>query len=157
MRKEVAVTLAIGMIALTNGCKREVIEHSKTLHEDAKVVQTVYEPSRHSTDVSPTFHLDSDGDPHVGFAVTSISVPETYAVVFQCQHGKFIVEGEDQRHKELWQKLSEGQKVDVTYQEEYRVVYDGTNVVSRDLFKYHFMDAVPKTNSVPEVKAEAEK
>lgn len=125
-------------------------EYSDILHEDAKVVDVVYTPSRHGSGVGPSFGMTSEGDAAIGIAITSVSIPQKYAVVFKCQHGKFISEGEDKRHKDLWERLQEGQDVDVTYKEIYEATYidinkDGKKELrERKLIKYDFLDAQPK-------------
>ncbi|MAF13341.1 MAG: hypothetical protein CMI53_00405 [Parcubacteria group bacterium] len=91
----------------------------------------------HSTDLSPTIDLDGN----IGLAITSSSVSESWAVVFECEHGKFVIQGAKEKHEALWNKLSEGQEVTVQYREEYRVVYEGEEVMSRELVDYDFLDA----------------
>ncbi len=146
-----ALAMGIGASLLT-GCKEIKTELSDILHEDATVSDVVYIPSRHGSGsgIGPTFDMTGDGG--IGVAVTNVDVhiPEKYAVVFKCQHGKFIVEGTDKPHKSLWEKLSEGQEVDVSYREVYKSVYDDVDgdgekdLVSRALIKYDFLDAKPK-------------
>lgn len=46
-----------------------------------------------------------------GLSVVSMDTPAVFAVVFECQHGKFIVQGSDERHRALWRKLKRGQAV----------------------------------------------
>jgi len=126
------------------------IEYSNVLQEDAEVVDVVYSPSRHGSGAGPSFGMDMDGNPTMGLAVTSVSIPEKYAVVFKCQHGKFIVEGTDNEHKDLWERMVEGQDVDVTYKEIYEATYKDLNndgkrdLVERKLVKYDFLNAQPK-------------
>ncbi len=147
--KAIPYALAIGIGAsLFTGCKETKTELSDILHEDAIVSDVVYSPSRHGSDVSPT--IDITGDGGIGIAIVDVDIPEKYAIVFKCEHGKFIVEGTDIEHKALWERLEEGQKVDVTYKEIYKSVYDdvdgdGENdLVSKTLIKYDFLDAQPK-------------
>ena len=147
--KAIPYTLALSIgTGLLTGCKETKTELSDILHEDAVVSETVYSPSRHGSDISPTYDLTGDGG--VGFAITSVSIPEKYAVVFKCQHGKFIVEGTDKAHRDLWQRLEEGKKVDVSYKEIYKAVYDDVDgdgekdLLSRDLVDRDFLDAQPK-------------
>ncbi|VVB82649.1 Uncharacterised protein [uncultured archaeon] len=136
-----ALCIGAGLISLA-GCREYRIEYSPVLHEDAKVVDVVY---------TMNYNMD-DGSNSPGIAVVSMNIPEKYAVVFKSQHGKFIVEGEDERHKNLWSRMQEGEKVDVTYKEKYESVYDDTNkdgtneLVERRLVKYDFLDAQPITN-----------
>lgn len=107
------------------------------LKEPAVVENLIYSPSLHSSDLAPTLSMSGK----VGLAITSVSVPEKYAVVFRCQHGKFIIEGVDENHKKLWQRLTRDQKVIVSYKEVYYVTYKDDVVVSRELADYDFIDA----------------
>ncbi len=147
----VPYTLAIGLGAsLLSGCKETRTELSDILHEDAVVSETVYTPSRHGSGsgVGPTFDV-TDGNVGIAFTSININIPEKYAVVFKCQHGKFIVEGTDIEHKSLWKKLSQGQEVDISYREVFNSVYDDIDgdgkkdLVSRTLVDYDFLDAQP--------------
>ena len=125
-------------------------ELSDVLTEDAIVSEIVYMPSRHGSGsgIGPT--MDFDGNIGFAFSSVSVSIPEKYAVVFKCQHGKFISEGTDQRHKDLWQRLSEGHEVVVTYKEIFKSTYQDTDgdgkkeVIKRELVAYDFLDAQPK-------------
>jgi hypothetical protein len=133
------------------GCDRVEIEQSTILHEDAVVVDTIYTPSRHDTEVGLTaikmggMGMDFGGDVGMrlggGLQVSNVEVPEEFAVVFKCKHGKFIVE-----RKEIYDKVKggEGKNVDVSYTEVYRVTYkkkDGKeHVINRVLTKYHLVD-----------------
>lgn len=119
------------------GCQKVVIEYSDVLTEPATVVDLVFSPSRHGSGVGPTIDLTGEGG--IGIAITSVSIPERYAVVFQCPHGKFIIQSE--KAKELWKRLKVGQEVTVTYKEKYRTTYEDEKVVSRILVKYDFLDA----------------
>ena len=138
------------------GCDRtrdyEERTTSATLHEDARVVQTIYAPSRHGTgsDVSPG--ITTSGDISFTFVDVKVDLPEKYAVVFQCQHGKFIVEGTDKKYKNLQEKLNENDIVDVTYTEQYvdtirhqKDTKKGDDrVIVRRLVGYDFLDAQKK-------------
>ena len=146
-RKTLPYILATGLaLGTLVGCEETKIEVSGILHEDAKVVQAIYSPRRHGIGVSP--QIDS------GPQVTSIDVPENYAIVFECQHGKFVSEGINQRHKDLWSRLKEGQEVDITYKETYKATYKATyddinndgkkDLVERVLIGFDFLDAQPK-------------
>ena len=143
--------LALGLGISTIGCREIKKEYSDVLHEDGKVADVVYTPSRHGSGVSPQINdLLSDDGPTFGIQVTNIDIPEVYAVVFKCQHGKFIIEGTTKRYRDLWEKLSEDQEVDITFRELYKSVYEDIDkdgqrdLVSRTLIKYDFIDAQPK-------------
>lgn len=151
--KAIPYTLALGLSSgLLTGCKETKIELSDILHEDAIVSDVVYTPSRHGSGggMGPT--IDITGDGGIGVAMTSVSVhiPEKYAVVFKCQHGKFIVGGTDKQHRDIWERFSEGQNVDISYREVFKSVYDDIDgdgkddLLERKLIDYDFLDAQPK-------------
>ena len=146
-RKSLPYIATIG-ISLFTACKEVKTEISDVLHEDGKVVDLVYSPSNHGTGIGPTVDLTGDGG--MGIAVTSVDIPEKYAVVFRCQHGKFIIEGTDEKYKNLWSRLEENQEVDITYRERYKITYDDIDndgkkePIEKRLIKYDFLDAQPK-------------
>lgn len=100
------------------------------LSEKAKVLQLCYNPGAHGSGVGIT----SGGD----MAVTSVAVSPSWAIVFECGHGRFVVEdsGQGSRSHELWKRLKEGQEVTVTYHEKY-IERDG----QRQVVGYKFIDA----------------
>lgn len=102
-------------------------EYGPELTEQGRVDQTVYAPRSHSSGTS----VGMDGK--VGFV--SVSTPEQYAVVFQCEHGKFVLEG-TQNAERMWRSLSEGDSVTIVYREGFRG--DGDE---RRLVDYDFIDA----------------
>jgi len=124
--------------------RREV---SDILHEDAIVVDVVYTPSRHGSGAGLGPTIDFDGNIGISFSSVSVNIPEKYAVVFKCEHGKFISAGTDARHKELWERLQEGQDVDVTYREIFESTYEDIDkdgkkdLIKRKLIAYDFLDA----------------
>lgn len=138
--------LAAAFLSLGCGPSQQVVtEYSDILHEDAVIVETVYTPSKHTTGLAPTVSIDLDGDVHVGLAVTAVTVPEKFAVVFQCPHGKFIITKKSvyDEHKD-----HTGKAVDVAYREQYRTTYDGSKgereLVERALVDYDFLTATLK-------------
>ncbi len=159
LRATLLLTLAFLILALTS-CADVRTEKSEVLHEDATIQSAVYTPSVHSTQITPSAFkskaghtaVDLDGNEGVsigrGLQVTSSTVPEKHAIVFDCQHGQFVI-----TRKELYEKLkgSIGKKVDVTYQEIYRVTREKTDkgekiVTERVLTGYDFLNASVKTN-----------
>ena len=78
-------------------------------YEDATVLDLVYSPS--STGTASGF--TSNGD----FHVSTVQTNARYAVIFKCPHGKFVIEGDDDKHKQLWQQFSKGDNVRVEYAE----------------------------------------
>jgi len=123
--------LLLGVLFFT-GCYET--EYSPVLSEPAVVLDTVYQPSSHGDGMG--LALNSKGG--VSPAFTSVDIPAKWAIVFKCQHGKFIVEGTDEKHKALWEKLTRDQKVTVSYREVFHVTDK-----ERRLAKYDFIDAVP--------------
>jgi hypothetical protein len=107
---------------------------SDTLHEPATVTETCYSPGFHHIDIDTSV----DGDGNITITPVSCSVPEQYAVVFRCQHGKFVI-----REKRIWEKCARDDEVDITYQELYNDTYDRQTkkMVKREVYDYHFIDA----------------
>lgn len=124
----VGILFAIAVPILTRMVQRRNLEFSNTLAEQVVVADVVYTPSRHGSGAGTGF--DTNGD--IQFTSTTISLPEKYAVVFKCKHGKFIVTG-----KELWSRLVEGDSVTVLYREEYKVTKDHE---SKELVGYDFLN-----------------
>jgi hypothetical protein len=71
---------------------------------------------------------------------STVTVEDQFAVVFECQHGKFIIEslGRESRAALLWKKLKQGDSVNIRYKEVFRVVPDSRE---RKLVKIEFIDA----------------
>lgn len=157
MKKFFAIASFVVAIVALSGCKDTRKEFSEPKHEDATIMNAVYTPSRHNTVIEPSI-MSSDGiglglgfsgnvGLHVGMGVqiTSVTVPEKFAMVFHCQHGQFIVS-----RREVYEKMKDwvGKKVDVEYKEVYLTTYekkDGQTVpVSRELTDYKFIDATLK-------------
>ena len=97
------------------------------LTEAGTVYDTCYIPKGHGSDVAVG---NTFADGKVGISVTPIDVtiPARHAVVFQCQHGKFVVDG--QRGAELYSCLDRGDKVMITYCEVFEVAKGKTNAVN---------------------------
>ena len=81
--------------------------YSETMTEDAKVTDMPFVPEGHGSGEG----WSTDG--HMVF--TENKIPARYAVVFECQHGRFVVQGDDARHRALWQRLRVGMPVTITY------------------------------------------
>lgn len=87
------------------------------LEEPAVVSDVIYSPAQHG--VGTGVGMSTSGNMVV--TTTNISTNAIYGIVFECEHGKFVVEGSRDKHKALWQQLKRGQKVIVKYTEIYRV------------------------------------
>lgn len=156
MKKLILVLLMVCMMPFA-GCKKIVKEESGILHEDAIVLARIYTPSKHETNLEMTMMksgmlgIGYSGEMGIrvgnGMQITESIVPEIYGILFQCQHGTFTSQGSDIRHKNLYDRLKEGQKVDITYKEIYKDTYDDTNddgkkeLISRVLVDMDFIDA----------------
>ena len=125
-----------------NGCNLNYSkqEQSEILYEKGKVITTLYNKKHSDSDIG--VGITTGGD----FAVTSTSVtiPETWGVVFRCEHGnKFPIMGKDEKYKKLWEILDEGDSVRISYRENYNVKYDGKTkeIINKELTDYDFIDA----------------
>lgn len=124
------LAIAVLAAALLAGC--DSVEYSQDMHERAVVQEVIYSPGSHGSGTGVGMSMSGN----MVVTSTSVSLPKKYAVVFECVHGKFIVEGTDEKHRELWARLKAGQQVDVTYREVYRLK-DG----ARQLIDYKFLAA----------------
>lgn len=123
------VRLLVGAIAilLISGCGNE--QHlSPEMTEPATVEETIYQTNQHGSGTG----VSSKGS----MVFTSVDIPAAWAVVFHCEHGKFVIEGQREKHRQLWQKLSKGDHVTVRYKEIYET-RDGKDV----LVGFDFIDA----------------
>lgn len=68
---------------------------------------------------------------------TSTSIPARYAVVFRCEHGKFIIDGSN--GESLYKRFSAGDHVTVRYREVFEVDADKRVLVDLD-----FLGAEPR-------------
>lgn len=124
------VTLFGVMVLAGVQCHQNLAKQETTqiLTEDAVVTETCFLPAQHGSGSTTTITMNGD----IGFGSTSINIPAQYAVVFQCQHGKFVIKDED-----IWKKLASGDKVRVEYKEVYLVYKDGR----REFLDFDFVDA----------------
>lgn len=109
---------------LVAGCAKT--EYSEERTELAEITEVVYTPSQHGFGTG--VGMSMKGNPVV--TTNNITVPETFAVVFKCEHGKFIVQ-----RKDAWAKAVVGARVMVRYREVYEVTDE-----ARTLVKYDFID-----------------
>lgn len=131
------VALALlGFLSLLSGCDFAVRQYSATMTEPATVADLAYVPAGHGSGVG----ISMKGD----LSVSSVDIPERYAVVFHCNHGKFVVEGS--QYKPLWLRLREGQPVTVLYREvrECRKVDGVVKPETCRTVDLDFLDAVPR-------------
>jgi hypothetical protein len=73
-------------------------------------------------------------------STSTVTIQDQFAVVFECQHGKFLIEslGKESRAAQLWKKLKQGNEVKIRYKEVFYVVPATSR---RELVRYEFVDA----------------
>ena len=149
------VALISSIMLFSIGCREVKQEFSNILHEDATISDAVYTPSRHDSELGLTAFktgpIGVDFGGNLGFRIgsglqiSSVEVPEKFAIVFKCQHGQFII-----GRKEVYEKLKDhkDKRVDVSYREIYRTVYDTEGgekkIIERALTDYDFINATLK-------------
>ena len=150
MGKTLATLALLGTLSLSGiGCssfnERTARETSDTLYEDAIVYAKVDPPSRHGSGAGPSIDITDEGI--LGVALVNVDIPKKYAIVFKCEHGKFMVWGTGSKHKELWERFNEGDSVTVSYKEIYRSTYKDTDgdgkreLINRSLVGNYLLDA----------------
>lgn len=101
--------LALLAVGLAAACTHEGPRQT----EQARVDDLIFSPAQHGTGVGTGFTPKG----RVVTTVTSVDIPAAYAVVFECRHGRFVVQGQDDRHEALWGRLRKGQEVLVEFAE----------------------------------------
>lgn len=73
-------------------------------------------------------------------STNTVTIQDQFAVVFECPHGKFIIEslGKESKAALLWKKLKPGDHVQIRYKEVILVV---PAEESRRVIEYEFIDA----------------
>ena len=125
------------LVALACGCgPRTETVYSAVLRESALVYDVAYVPSGHGS--GSGVGLTGGGD--LAVTSTSVHIPARWAVVFECQHGRFVIDGEA-----VYNKVRRGDEVTVAYREKYEDVYDdaGARVVERRLVDLDFIGVEP--------------
>ena len=128
---------AIALAAALCGCDMPKTEYSPTLTEEGEIYDTAYIPAGHGSDTAVGFNTGKGGG--VTITPVSIDIPERYAVVFKCQHGKFVIAGE--KAKGLYQRFERGDKCTIEYREVIRVEMKDGKEVSRSVYDLDFLDA----------------
>ena len=120
------------LLVMVLGCgPYRTTEYGDQKIERGRVSQLVFVPKGHGDALAPGYSFGSGG----GMTLTdvSIDIPARYAVVFECAHGTFAIQG----HKAMWQRLKEGVEVDIKYREVIEVVGDQRTVVDLDFLDAH--------------------
>lgn len=112
-------------------------EISDVLNENGIVIAKSFQPEINES--AGGMGISMSGD--VSFTSTSVHVKEKFVVVFRCDHGKIF----KRDNLQLYEKLSEGDSVVITYREIYHV-YDADKPESKrtELVDYKFIDANKK-------------
>lgn len=129
--KGIIVAAVVFALLLTTACNSR--SYSQDLYEDGEVIGSTFMPANHGSATG----VSSKGS----LVVSSVEIPAVYAVVFKCEHGQFVVQGEGERYKQLWEQLPQGTKVDIVYRE----IYEGSDDKKR-LVKLDFLYAKRKVN-----------
>ena len=126
----VALVAVVSVPLLVLGCVER--KNGPELTEQGEVYDTCFVPFGHGSTTAVGYNTGKGG----GVTITPINmiIPERFAIVFRCQHGKFVIDGD--RGRELYKKLSKGDLVTIRYCEELEVDEGQTNAV--DL---HFLGA----------------
>lgn len=119
--------LFLSLALLATGC----YQYGPPQTEEGKVTMQMYHPAQQATAIGS----NASQRGNVNTTVSSVYVPASYGLVFQCDHGQFAVSGTGERYKQLWEKLPVGTQVLI----EYRIKYDNKgNFVGLD-----FLNANP--------------
>lgn len=132
--------LVLGVL-LAVGCDDVRQERSVEKTESANVVDLCYMPANHGEGLGVGTGFTSNGEMAVSVTPVSVDIPAKYAVVFECQHGKFVIENDQAKAREMWGRLKRDQKVTVRYKEVWDVKYEENKEVSRAFKKFDFIDA----------------
>lgn len=126
--------LAVLVLVVICGCDFTQYVNGPALTEVGEVYDSCYVPSGHGSDTVVGYNTGKNG----GITITpvTINIPARYAIVFKCQHGKFVIDGE--RGEVLYNKLSKGDTVNIIYCQELEVYRKAaiTNIIG-----LHFLDA----------------
>jgi len=133
MGRSTRIAGILACAALLAACQFTHTEYGPALAEDAVVESLAYMPPNHGGGMGVGMTFGGD----IAITSNSVNMPEAFATVFLCKHGKFVVNG----HKDMWQRLRQGQKVSVTYREIFHVTKDGDREISRVPVGLDFLDA----------------
>ncbi len=134
------INYTFGIIAIFTliGCGDiDKIEYGPVLTEEGEIYETAYVPAGHGSDIAVGYNTGDQG----GLSITPISVdiPERYAVVFKCQHGKFVIDGN--KGEALYKRFEKGDRCTITYREIIRIGMKDYEEVSRTVYDLDFIDA----------------
>jgi hypothetical protein len=108
-------------------------ETSATLTEPGRIEQMTWTPSNSGSGAGIGV------DPSSGNAVvvsTSVYLPEKYAIVISCLHGKFSLNPDGENARRIFAHFKQGDSITIHYTEVYHRRGD-----QRELYKLDFLDA----------------
>ena len=123
MKRFVVLILAC-LACLMCGCSRYIEGPEKT--EQGEIYDVCFVPEGHGSGMGFT----SKGN----MVFTDTYIPARYAVVFKCEHGKFVIDGD--RGERIYKAFNKGDSVTIHYCEDLKVNADGTTTNAYDL---HFL------------------
>jgi len=109
------------IVLCTVGCWKTV--QSDVLYEKAVVKQLVYVPKSSGHGMSTGIGMTTNGGMAMTTSPIHVTIPETYMIVFKCEHGLFPYKGS--LVKAMYADLNEGDVVTIAYREVYREYGDG--------------------------------
>lgn len=104
--------------------------------EAGEIYDTCFVPQGHASDTAIGYNTGKGGG--VTLTPVNVDIPARYAVVFKCQHGKFVIEGE--QGQALYKQFNRGDEVTIHYCEVFEIKEKRTNVVG-----LHFLNATKTT------------
>ena len=112
-------------------------EYSRELREPGRVEQVMFIPGGTASGMG--YDMTGKG----GVSITSTDIPDRYAIVLSCPHGKFSLKPEGATAQRIFNRLKQGDSITISYREEYRVTEeDGHRVTT--LERLDFLDAWPR-------------
>lgn len=133
MKKFCIVLMSLILI----GCGHKE-ETSKILTEPIEVTEVVYSPSQHGFGMNAGIGISTSGNMVTTLGPTVVDVPEQYAVVLRCPHGKYII-----KDRKLWEVLKVGDKGEAEYVEKYLIKRNSTkDIIEKRLVGYHTLNII---------------
>jgi hypothetical protein len=126
--------LLLSLVLLSSaGCYK----YGPTQTEEGRVSQQLYHPAQEATAIG----MSTSRRGNLKTTVSTVYIPASYGVVFQCSHGQFAISGSTLRDMQLWEKLPTGTPVLIEYRVRYN--FDGS------FNSLDFLDANPRDVASP--------
>jgi hypothetical protein len=135
--KTTPLIAVLSLMFILSGCDK--YENGPELTEPAEIYDTCFVPAGHG-ETSGGVGINTKGHWAYNFP-QGVEIPAAYAVVFKCQHGKFVIDGE--RGEAIYKSFSKGDLVTVIYQEKLLVHDDG----KKEVLGLHLLRAVKRGTS----------